>query len=252
MGNRFYLAYVLPEVILAACAILLFFLTAINRRGRLRRFFPGLSLVGLLLALAAIYFAPGCGQEDRPLFYGLLAFDNLSRFFRALVLLATLAGVIISSGHRSLDGERRGEYHGLLLVLALGMCLLSSANHLLMIYLAMETVSLCSYLLAGWESPRLRSSEAAMKYVLYGGVASAVMLFGMSLLYGLLGGFSLQELNRALLYDTGLSTPSAHWGLMVGLLMVLCGFGYKVAAAPFHMWSPDVYQGAPTPFSALL
>jgi NADH-quinone oxidoreductase subunit N len=119
-----------------------------------------------------------------------------------------------------------------------------------MIYVSLETVSLCSYLLTGWDSSRQRSREAGLKYVLFGGAASGIMLFGMSLLFGLLGSLSLQDLNAAL---AGSHFDKIHYAaLLVSLAFILGGLGYKIAAAPFHMWCPDAYEGSPTPFTALL
>ena len=258
MDNQLSMVFFLPELILAATAVVLFLLAA-SRRLSLRpppRLFPLLAVGGLAAALLALLWQPYCNLHAEggcPLFFGLLAADPLAAFFRGLALVATAVAVFISAGsHRALPDRQRGEYHGLLLVMAFGLCLLAGANHLLMVYLAMEAVSLCSYLLTGWDGDRLRSREAAVKYVLYGGVASAVMLFGMSLLYGLLGGLSFQQLHQALAQGPALEQAGGQWTLVVALIMVLCGLGYKIAAVPFHMWCPDAYQGAPTPFTALL
>ena len=160
---------------------------------------------------------------------------------------------------------RRIEYHGLLVLLAIGMCLLAGANHLLMVYVAMEAMSLLAYLITGFDERGQRSAEAGLKYVLYGGVASAVMLFGMSMLYGLFGDLSFDSLRQAIsatpmVWAPGSGTHSRggrplapqSWIALVSLAFVLTGFGFKIAAVPFHMWCPDVYEGAPTPFAALL
>ncbi|RME27976.1 MAG: NADH-quinone oxidoreductase subunit N [Deltaproteobacteria bacterium] len=248
---------VLPELVLAGTALVVFVLAASARlvSKPATRVFWAVSLVGLVAALGLLVWNPYCSLQAGkgcPAFLGMLALDPLAAFFRGLAIVATIIGVVISQRSRALPRAQQGEYHGLLLVLAFGLCLLASANHLLMIYLAMEAVSLCSYLLTGWDRERLRSREAAVKYVLYGGVASALMLFGMSLLFGLTGGLELQQIHRALAGGTTWDNPAATWTLMVALVMVLCGLGYKIAAVPFHMWSPDAYEGAPTPFTALL
>ncbi|HUU01385.1 MAG TPA: NADH-quinone oxidoreductase subunit N [Myxococcota bacterium] len=261
MANFTSLGFIVPELVLGGTAVLLFLLSAAARRPANwhKVAFPALALFGLACALAILLVAPdasgagaNCSHGGCKLFFGLLASDPLSVFFRLLCITATIVCVFLSLGSPSLPKENSGEYHGLLLVLAMGMCLLSASNHLLMIYVGLETVSLCSYLLTGWDLRKARSREASLKYVLYGGVASGVMLFGMTLLYGLFGDLSLQGLHSAISSTVVLGSAAGQWATLVGIVFVLAGLGYKVAAAPFHMWCPDVYEGAPTPFTALL
>jgi NADH-quinone oxidoreductase subunit N len=241
-----------PELVLGAAAVLLFVLAAGARR-RPEWHEAASWLSGLAVALA---FAGLVRVAERPpaeLFDGLVTIDPLSVFFRGLTLLATLVAVVLSWGSPSVPPDRRGEYYALLLVLALGMCMLSSASHLLMIYVSMETVSLCSYLLVGFDT-RSRSSEAGLKYMLYGAVASGVMLFGMSLLYGLVGDLSLAGLQDVLtMHGSDVAgTAAGRWAVWAAVALTLAGFGFKIAAVPFHQWCPDAYEGAPTPFTALL
>ncbi len=261
MSNLSSLGFIVPELVLGGTAVLLFLLSAAaGRRASWQKLvFPALALSGLVVALVILLLFPESGvsgAECSPggcrLFFGLLASDPLSVFFRLLCIAATIVCVFMSLGSPSLPAENRGEYHGLLLVLAMGMCLLAASNHLLMIYVGLETVSLCSYLLTGWDQRKARSYEAGLKYVLFGGVASGVMLFGMSMLYGLFGDLSLQGLQQALSSTVVLENPAGQWAALVAVVFVLAGLGYKVAAVPFHMWCPDVYEGAPTPFTALL
>ena len=244
--------YIVPELILGGVAVLVFVLAA-AARGKQRWaevIFPNLSALGLIAALVFLFYPSREGSGA--LFAGLLVVDPFSIFFRALVIGAAFLGVFLSVGSPSVAKDRKGEYHGLLMTMALGMCLLAGSNHLLMIYVAMETVSLCSYLLTGFDERLDRSREAGLKYVLYGGVASGVMLFGMSLLYGLFGDLSVEGLQRAITASPALDTPVGQWAALLAVLFVLCGLGYKIAAVPFHMWCPDAYEGAPTPFTALL
>src|SRR6266403_1776261 len=134
----------------------------------------------------------------------------------------------------------------LLFALVLGMFLMASATDLLTIYLAIETVSLVSYVLTGFRRADRKANEAALKYVIYGGVASGVMLYGVSLLYGLFG-------TTRVIGAGGIGgQPAAQLALVVAVVFVLAGVGYKIASVPFHMWCPDVYEGAPTPFTAFL
>ncbi len=267
MQNLESFRYILPELVLAGFAVLMFGLSAATRgkQNSLQRvWIPLLSVIALLAALffglsstelTSVIFSSR--ESTSPpaasnLFFGLLTFDPLGVFFRMLVMIATLVAVLISIGSPDLPKDRTGEYHGLLLILALGMCFFVASNHLLMLYVSMETVSLCSYLLTGWNTPSNRSREAGLKYVLYGGVASGIMLFGMSLLYGLLGHLSIPELHSAFANSELIQTDTGRWACIVSVMFILAGLGYKIAAVPFHMWSPDAYEGAPTPFTALL
>lgn len=247
--------YIVPELVLGGGAVLVFLLAAAARRkAAWHALFPWIAGLAVLAAGALLYWTNregGC--EGSAVFDGLIACDPLSTFFRGLILLAALGGIWLSVGSPSVPDHRRGEYYGLLLVMTMGMCLLSSANNLLMIFVAMESVSLSSYLLVGFDSSRYRSSEAGLKYVLYGGVASAVMMFGMSLLYGLYGDMSLQGLHQAIASGGSvLADDAGRWAAWVAVSFVIAGFGFKVAAVPFHQWCPDAYEGAPTPFTALL
>ena len=132
------------------------------------------------------------------------------------------------------------------------MFLMASATDLLMIYLALELVSMVSYVLAGFRKGDRKAAEAALKYVIYGGVASGVMLFGMSYLYGLLGTTNVLELGRAAARGPRPATAPVKLALVLAVVFVSAGVGYKIAAVPWHMWCPDVYEGAPTPFTAFL
>lgn len=241
-----------PELVLAIAAVLLFLLAAGARR-RPEWGAAAAWLGGLAAALALAVLLRVGARPPAALFDGLLDVDPLSIFVRGLVLVATLVAVAIAWKSPSVPERRRSEFHALLLVLAMGMCLLAGASHLLMVYVAMETVSLCSYLLVGFDE-RSRSSEAGLKYMLYGGVASGVMLFGMSLLYGLTGELGLGAVGAALAERAPelLGTAAGRWAAWAAVALVLAGFGFKIAAVPFHQWCPDAYEGAPTPFTALL
>ena len=172
--------------------------------------------------------------------------DRMASYLQALVISATLAVILLTL--RSSEAERMpaGETYAFLLAAALGCCILASSRNLLLLYLGMEIVSYASYLLAGFLKRDLRANEAALKYVLYGAVASGCMLFGISLLYGMAGTLDLERLPGAL------AAFPAPLALAVPFALVLAGLGFKVSVAPFHQWTPDVYEGAPTPVSAFL
>jgi len=158
-----------------------------------------------------------------------------------------LSAVWMSLGSNEVKGPNQGEYYAILLASTLGMFFMASAANLLMAYLSLEFVSLTSYVLTGYLRHNRRSGEAALKYLIYGGVASGTMIYGMSWIFGLTGTMDYAQINAALLHGN----PD-HLTLFVALVLVLAGFGYKIAAVPFHMWAPDVYHGAPIPITAFL
>jgi NADH-quinone oxidoreductase subunit N len=184
--------------------------------------------------------------------FGLLSLDAHAAFFRVLIIAGT--GLVILHGivFRELDDRSRGEFHPMLLGAALGGCLLVSTDHLLMLVLAMEMLSLPSYLLAGWQKKERRSSEAALKYLVYGALASGLMLFGFSLLYGLSGSLWLRDLPGVVGGAWSSGDPLLQTGVALSVLLVFAGFGFKISAFPFHFWAPDVYEGSPTPVTTLL
>ena len=212
------------------------------------------AFIALASLLCAAITTVISGGATVALFNGLIVRDPFSDFFKIFFVLVTAVVVVISlKAKDAIDytgGKDReaSEYYALLLTTTLGMNLMAASTDLLMAYLSLEMVSLVSYIMVGFKKRNLQSSEAALKYVIYGGVASGVMLFGLSLLYGLSGATAFVAVRAALM-------TQGEAGMLVTLLAVVCvlaGFGYKIAAVPFHMWCPDAYQGAPTPVTAFL
>jgi NADH-quinone oxidoreductase subunit N len=247
------LAWFRPELALGGGVVVLLLLDLLWR-GSPRR-------VPLLVAAAlAVLAAAGALLVQQPgeatsLFNGMIASDRFATFFKWLFLGAGGVTVVVAALGAELTPARLGEFFALLTAIVLGMFLMASAADLLMMYLAIELVSMTSYVLAGFRRGDRRATEAALKYVIYGGVASGVMLFGMSYLYGLTGTFSFHALGPAMahaLQATGPALAGTRLALVAGVVFVAAGVGYKVAAVPFHMWCPDVYEGAPTPFTAFL
>jgi len=238
LGNLDSLRYFLPEIAVTATILLLVVLHVVSRSRESSA--PGvLALVGVGAAILFAGVVPaGAG---RSIFEGMAAHDGFAVFFKVLTALATLVVILMSMDSRELAGRSQAEYYVFLLSTLLGMFLLSSATDIVMVYLALELVSIPSYLLAGYLKGVERSTEAAMKYVVYGATASGVMIYGFSLLFGLAGSTQVAEIGRAL--AAGKATLPA----LLAAVMVAVGFGYKIAAVPFHMWCPDVYEGAPTP-----
>lgn len=268
LGNTESLLYFAPELCLTAGAVLLFLLDLLVREAPRRVGLLVSATLGVLgCAAVATWLASGHayvsgGASLLPmanpvaLFGGLLVLDPWAVFFKYFAVGVTAAAVVIAGPSLEIAAERMGEYCALLLSIAVGLMLMASAADFLMMVVGIELVSMVSYALAGFRKHQRRSSEAALKYVVYGGVASGVMLFGMSWLYGLLGTTSLlglgDELQKLGASGAAESGSAAHWVLLVAVAMVLAGVGYKIAAVPWHMWCPDVYEGAPTPFTAFL
>ena len=242
LGNLASLELFHPEIVLAGTVILLTVLDLVVANKRI------LAYVGLAgCAVAADAAVDLYGAPSALLFHGMVALDNFSLFFKVLTLAALAAAIWMSIGSREVRLVHLGEYYIVLLTCGLGMFFMASANNLLMAYLGLELVSLTSYILTGMLPHDRRSAEAALKYLIYGGVASGAMIYGMSWVFGMAGSLDYAAINAAMS-----QTDGNHTGLFMAFVFILAGFGYKMAFAPFHMWSPDVYQGAPTPFTGFL
>lgn len=205
-------------------------------------------LGGLLLAGGLAWARPPLAAHH--VFGDMMVIDGFSHFFRLLFIAITFVVALFSYSSREImgrDRENQGEYFAFLMFLCFGMMAMASASDLVMLALSIELVSVTSYVLAGYARFSLRSSEAAMKYVLWGAVSSGVMLFGMSILFGLTGATGYSAIRSALA-----SSPGNELAVLVALLFILAGIGYKISVVPFHFWTPDVYEGAPTPVTALL
>ncbi len=247
------LAWFRPELALTAGVVVLLVLDLVwkHSSGRVLR----LTAAALVVFGAAAAFLVAQPEGGTALFNGMIASDGFATFFKWLFLGAGALTVIVTALGAELAPARLGEFYALLAAIVLGMFLMATATDLLMMYMAIELVSMTSYVLAGFRRADRRATEAALKYVIYGGVASGVMLFGMSFLYGLAGDFSFAGLGEALaraLQGGGAEAAGGRLAVVAGLAFVAAGIGYKVAAVPFHMWCPDVYEGAPTPFTAFL
>jgi NADH-quinone oxidoreductase subunit N len=193
----------------------------------------------------------GLSETARPtwLFDRMLVLDQFAIFFKVLLGLSLLAVITMSLASREIaDSDNQGEYYTMLLGSTLGMFLMAGAANLLMAYLSLEFVSLSAYVLTGFLRRDRRASEAALKYLIYGGVASGAMIYGMSWIYGLTGSMDYGQIAGAL----AKLAPESRLALFTALVLVLVGFGYKVAMVPFHMWAPDVYTGAPLPVTTFL
>lgn len=234
----------LPDAVLVLGALLVLGadLGSLRRRPGARRLGVALTL-GALAVVAALVLNIKLGTSG-PVFGGAFLFDPLANATRGGVCVLTLLTLGVTAGARI--PRHPAEYVALLLLATTGFTLMAAAGNLLIIFLSLELASLSLYVLAGFDKSRVESAEAALKYFLFGGVAAAFLLFGFSLIYGLTGTIELRHISHALAYQ-GLSPL-----LLVALVMVLVAFGFKAAAAPFHLWAPDAYQGAPAPSAALI
>jgi NADH-quinone oxidoreductase subunit N len=203
----------------------------------------------LALATLGVAFVLALGQVGQTgfAFGGALAVDGFSGFFQLTILIAAAFTVLMSLDYASDNHLAGAEYYSLLLFSTLGMMLMAAAGDLVVIFLGLETMSIAVYVLAGMRRLDPRSNEAAIKYFLLGAFSTGFLLYGIALIYGAIGSIKLEVIRTAL---SGSMTSNSL--LRMGLAMLLVGFGFKVAAVPFHMWTPDVYEGAPTPITAFM
>ncbi len=199
----------------------------------------------LLVWQPAGSLAPSSGQHDG-VFYGMVMADRFADYFKALFLLTTAAVILMTRVFRRHLGAHAGAFYLLLFTALLGMLVLSSINDLLMLFLGLELLTFSLYIMTAYLKSDARSIEAGMKYLILGSVSSGFVVYGSALLYGFAGGTGFSTIRGAL------SGGPASLGAQAGLLLILAGLGFKVAAVPFHLWVPDVYEGAPTPVVALL
>ena len=238
------LSVIAPEIGLTSLALILLFLEVYLPKER-RIWIAYTSVVGMgLLALTPLIWAPIPGGEIA--WGGMVRHDNLSQVFKVMVLLA---GAFTS--WMAVDSQRlanKGEFHLIIVVATLGGCLLSATADVIMLFIALETTSIPLYILAAFQRKETRSIESGMKYFLYGAFTSAFMLFGLSLLYGFTGETSFTGIADAL----GASTDISQISIIVAMVLIMIGFGFKISAVPFHFWTPDVYEGAPTPVTGFV
>ncbi len=206
-----------------------------------------LAIAGLLASIVALYFQ---WDNVNPIsFLGAFNGDDLSIVFRGIIALSAAVTILMSIRYVEQSGTALAEFIAILLSATLGAMFLSGANELVMIFISLETLSISSYLLTGYTKRDPRSNEAALKYLLIGASSTAVFLYGVSLLYGLSGG---QTELAAIANGIETAELGQSLGIVIALVFVIAGIGFKISAAPFHQWTPDVYEGAPTPVIAFL
>jgi NADH-quinone oxidoreductase subunit N len=244
---------ILPEMILSVVAILIMMIDAFARRIE-RRVAGVISLLGLLGAGAALISLWGKGGETS--YAGMIITDEFRLFFGLIFIIVAILILLISLRWVEEENLPKGEYFALLLFATTGMLFMSAANDLVMLFLGLEITSISTYVLCGYRRSDLRSNESALKYFILGSYSTAFLLYGIAMLYGAsykATASPVATTNLTLLKERIASGQIYSYEMLfAGAAMMLVGFGFKVATAPFHVWSPDVYEGAPTPITALL
>jgi len=232
----------LPELILTLAGVLIMFMEAFRREG-------GKTNAGLLAILALVLALPAALMASPgPAFQGMLVIDGMGTFFRTLVVVVGLLVVFSSTDYLRREHQESGEYYALILFSIVGQCVMVTANELVMIFIGLEISSIASYILAGYLRDDARNNESALKYFLLGSFATAFLLYGVAWMYGATGSTNLTAIRASLI--SGAPPPEALIGVAAALIFV--GLAFKISAAPFQGWAPDVYQGAPAPVSAFL
>jgi NADH-quinone oxidoreductase subunit N len=235
---------ILPEISLLVLAVLVLLLDMVTQRSS-KGLMGALTTTGFLaiLVVTILFSRPETG--DTLILGGMLRQDWPAFTFKVVLLFAAAVSALLSTGLADISG--RGEYYALLIVATLGMNLMAASADLMMLFLAIETTSIPLYILAGFVKGDEKSAESGLKYFLFGALTSSVMLYGFSLLYGFAGETNLYSLAVAM--RAGSLSP---WLIAAMAVLVLVGFAFKISAVPFHFWSPDVYEGAPTPITAFI
>jgi NADH-quinone oxidoreductase subunit N len=231
----------LPEMALAGAAMLLLLIGVFRGEDSARL----VSWLGVLVLIGILVLAARFDSSKQVAFYGMFITDPFALFMKALLLIGSAVSIVMAIRFNEEHRIARFEFPVLVLLAATGMMVMVSANDLITLYLGLELQSLALYVLASFDRDSVRSSEAGLKYFVLGALSSGMLLYGASMVYGFTGTTSFVELAKLL---TGGATPSA--GLVIGIVFVIVGLAFKVSAVPFHMWVPDVYEGAPTPITA--
>lgn len=234
----------MPEGIVLLTLLIVLVGDLVTGRSASARWSPYVAIAGLIGAVVSLYWQWTSVETDA--FLGAYSSDPLSVVFRGIIALSTALTILISVRYVQQSGTALAEFIVILLTATIGGMFLSGANELVMIFVSLETLSISSYLLTGYMKRDPRSNEAALKYLLIGAASSAIFLYGSSLLYGLSGGETRLAAIAAQMSDKG------DLGLLIALVFVIAGIAFKISAVPFHQWSPDVYEGSPTPIVAFL
>jgi NADH-quinone oxidoreductase subunit N len=236
---------ILPECFLSVVAMVLLLVNVFVPSDR-KAYLSYLSFGGILVA--GVMVVAGWGQHIES-FSGSVVLDNFATFFKMIFLVSAGLAILISDQYMEREGCNHGELYPLILFTVVGMMLMASGTDLMTVFLGLEVMSVALYVLAGFNRNNTKSNEAGLKYFLLGCFSTGFLLYGMALTYGATGSTNIAKIAAVV---GQMSLPSANIMLVAGMLLMLTGFAFKVAAAPFHMWTPDVYEGAPTPMTAFM
>ncbi|HEY0097444.1 MAG TPA: NADH-quinone oxidoreductase subunit N [Pyrinomonadaceae bacterium] len=255
------LELIVPELILTlvACGVLVMEVMLPRRKSKWTGYF---ALVGCALAVVSLVLLWRTHRAGLPLdaFYGMVRLDGFALVFKLIFLLASALTIAVSLRYLDVEGEQRGEYYALILFATVGMMFLAGGYDLIVLFISLELMALTFYVLVGFTKRERRSNEAGMKYFLLGAFSSGVLLYGMSILYGVAGSTNLGDIARSV--DAIMNAPPVEGALagglplrpllLLGMIALAAGLFFKIAAVPFHMWAPDAYEGAPTSVTAFL
>ena len=241
MGLVETLGFAYPELLLAIGAMALLISGVFLGDGKSGQIAYG---AVFLLAAATVLVLTGPVSEKASLFDSAFHVDGFARFCKVIIFIAAALAILMSRRHSTMEQSDRFEFSVLIVLAALGMSLMVSATDLISLYMGIETQSLALYVLAAFNRDSHRSTEAGLKYFVLGALSSCLLLYGASLVYGFTGSTSFEEIARVA------ASSSDNTGLVIGIVFLVSGLAFKVSAAPFHMWTPDVYEGAPTPVTA--
>ena len=233
-------AVVLPEIILALSAIVTLMLGVFLKKETAET----ANIVALIMLAAAAAVVLAMPEDQRSAFGGAFVFDQFARVMKLLVIFGSAVTIILGNSYMRSAGLVQFEYPVLILLATTGMMMMISANDLISLYLGLELQSLSLYVIAAFDRDNARSSEAGLKYFVLGALSSGMLLYGASLIYGTTGSTNFTAI------AAGLTAGGSHLGLVFGLVFLIAGLAFKVSAVPFHMWTPDVYEGSPTPVTA--
>ncbi len=236
---------IIPEITITVFGFLVLLVDVFSPKGEKKGYLGILSLIGILIAFIFTLTQMGSAKSG---FEGMFISDGYALFFKITFLIIAFLTILISMGYTQREGIEFGEYYALILFATLGMMLMAAGTHLITIFLGLETMSISIYILAGMMREDRRSVEAALKYFLLGAFATGFLLYGIALIYGATGSLYLKDVASYIASKNLLRSPM----LLMSLVFLTIGFGFKIASVPFHMWTPDVYEGAPTSITAFM
>lgn len=237
--------FIIPEIIITVSAVITLILAAFGRRESVGAVAGAVALTGAGLAMIFTFYL---WDANTSIFNSLYTIDNFGTFFKGLALIVAMLVTLLSLSYVEREEMVKGEYYSLLLFGVLGMMIMVSSNHFITIFIGLEVMSIAVYVLCGLLSGNPRSAEASLKYFLLGAFATAFLLYGMALIYATTGILDIRDIANYVMSGNFGLTPM----FMIGIALLIVGFGFKTASVPFHMWTPDVYQGAPTSITAYM